>query len=183
MEAWRTLASKLLLDRSPWLKVYSEDVQLPAGEVVEGYLRLKTPDFVVIVPVTTEGRIAMIRSYKRGPDRVDVQPPAGIIEEGEAPLLAAKRELLEETGCRAEHWQSLGAYVLAGNMRGGLAHLFLAEGCHQQQAPNSGDLEEQELLWLSAKEAEQLWRSGSMAQLGSAAALGLALAHISNGRQ
>ena len=183
MKRWRTLASKLLLDRSPWLKVYSEDVQLPAGEVVEGYIRLKTPDFVVIVPVSTDGRIAMIRSYKRGPDLIDVQPPAGMIEAGEEPLIAAKRELLEEMGCRASRWHNLGDYVLAGNMRGGLAYLFLAEGCQQRQAPDSGDLEEQELVWLTQTEAEELWRGGSMAQLGSAAAMGLALAYLQNGKK
>lgn len=178
MKRWQTLASRLLLDRSPWLRVYAEDVQLPEGQVVQDYLRLKTPDFVVIVPVSRQGQIGLIRSYKRGPDRIDLQPPAGMIEENEEPRMAAQRELLEETGCRAERWQDLGDYVLAGNMRGGFAHLFLATGCQQVQPPDSGDLEEQELVWMSREQAAALWRGGEMAQLGSAAALGLALAHL-----
>lgn len=182
MKRWQTLASRLLLDRSPWLRVYAEDVQLPEGRVVHDYLRLRTPDFVVIVPVSEEGLIGLIRSYKRGPDRIDLQPPAGMIEDGEQPLAAAQRELLEETGCRADRWRDLGDYVLAGNMRGGLAHLFLATGCQQVQPPDSGDLEEQELLWLKQDEVSALWRGGEMAQLGSTAALGLALAHLEAGQ-
>ena len=178
MKPWQTLASRLLLDRSPWLRVYAEDVQLPEGRVVQDYLRLKTPDFVVIVPVSTKGQIGLIRSYKRGPDQIDLQPPAGMIEVNEPPLAAAQRELLEETGCRADKWQDLGDYVLAGNMRGGFAHIFLATGCRQIQQPDSGDLEEQELLWVDKERASDLWRGGAMAQLGSAAALGLALAHL-----
>ncbi|MFP3853651.1 MAG: NUDIX hydrolase [Anaerolineales bacterium] len=178
MGIWETLSSRLLLDRSPWLKVYSEDLKLPEGRIVEGYLRLRTPDFVVIVPASTDGQIGMIRSYKRGPDRIDLQPPAGMIEPGENPLSAAKRELLEEMGCKADSWRELGDYVLAGNLRGGFAYLFLAEGCRQVQPPDSGDLEAQQVLWLDRNEVTRLWRQGELAQLGSSAALGLALAHL-----
>lgn len=178
MRPWKTLRSRVLLDRRPWLRVHAEDLELPDGQVVEDYLRLETPNYVVIVPVSADGRIGMIRSYKRGPDAVDIQPPAGVIEDGESPLQAAERELMEEMGCRAKGWQPLGAYVLAGNMRGGQAHLFLATECSQVAAPDSGDLEEQEVLWPSASEVRRLWRGGELAQLGSAAAIGLALAQL-----
>jgi ADP-ribose pyrophosphatase len=181
MKPWQTLSSRLLLDQSPWLKVYSEDVKLPEGEVVEGYLRIRTPDFAVIVPVDEDGRIGLIRSYKRGPDRIDMQPPAGMIEHGEGPLQAAKRELLEELGCKAGQWHSLGEYCLAGNLRGGLAYIFLATNCRQQQPPDSGDLEEQEIHWLSQPEVSAIWLRGEFAQLGSAAAIGLALARLEDG--
>lgn len=180
MRPWKTLRSQVLLDRRPWLRVHADDVQLPDGQVVEGYLRLETPDYAVIVPVLEDSRIGLIRSYKRGPDSIDLQPPAGVIEAGETPLSAAKRELLEETGCQAEHWQPLGSYVLAGNMRGGLAHLFLATGSRQVSAPDSGDLEEQQLLWLAPTEVERIWRQDELAQLGSAAAIGLALAQLAD---
>lgn len=176
MQPWKTLRSRILLDRKPWLRVHADDVELPDGRVVEDYLRLETPDYAVIVPVLTDGRIGMIRSYKRGPDSIDVQPPAGIIEAGETPLQAAQRELREETGCQAESWQELGAYVLAGNMRGGLAHLFLATQCSRVAPPDSGDLEEQQVLWQDPADIERIWRQGRLAQLGSAAAIGLALA-------
>jgi len=178
MRPWRTLRSQTLLERPPWLRVLAEDVELPDGRIVEGYLRLETPDYAVIVPVDEAGRIGLIRSYKRGPDAIDLQPPAGIIEPGELPGEAARRELREETGCTADQWTGLGNYVLSGNMRGGSAHLFLATGCRQVAEPDSGDLEEQQVLWLPAGEVARIWRSGQLAQLGTAAALGLALAHL-----
>lgn len=181
MEPWKTLRRELLLDRRPWLRVLADDVELPDGTVVEGYLRLETPDYVVIVPEHQDGRIGMIRSYKRGLEDIDVQPPAGMIEDDESPLQAAQRELLEELGCEAETWHSLGAYVLAGNLRAGHAHLFLARGCRQVAEPDSGDLEQQEILWWSRDRLDSAWREGQFGQLGSAAAVGLALAHI-NGR-
>jgi ADP-ribose pyrophosphatase len=178
MEPWKTLGSRLLLDRSPWLKVHADDVQLPDGRMVKDYLRLETPDFVVIVPQDGSGRIGLIRSYKRGPDQIDLQPPAGMVEPGEAPEDAARRELLEELGCRPGGWQALGRYVLAGNMRGGYAYVYLATDCVAVAPPDSGDLEEQEAVWLDRPEIERIWRSGQLAQLGSVAALGLAFARL-----
>jgi ADP-ribose pyrophosphatase len=179
MRKWTTLESTELLSRPPWLRVFSEDIQLPSGRIVREYLRLETPNYAVIVPVNVQGRIGLVRSYKRGPDAIDVQPPAGVIEYGEDPLHAAKRELLEELGCRSRDWSALGAYVLAGNLRGGTAHIFLARDCQKVAEPDSGDLEEPEPVWLPVSEVEAMWRGGGMAQLGSVAAVGLALAQLS----
>ncbi len=174
-EPWKTVRSRLLLDRKPWLRIFAEDVQLPDGRIIRDYLRLETPDYVVVVPVDEQDRMGLIRSYKRGVGGEDLQPPAGLIEPDETPLEAARRELLEETGCRAMSWHPLGGYVLAGNLRGGIAHLFLALACERVVKPDSGDLEAQEVLWLPVESVRDRWRSTGFRQLGSAAALGLAL--------
>lgn len=178
MENWETLRRRVLLEKPPHLTVFADDVRLPNGTVVQDYLRLEMPDFVVVVPVNKAGQIGLIRSYKRGVGSIDVQPPAGMIEPGEAPAEAARRELLEETGCSASAWRSLGSYVIMGNLRGGMAHIYLAEGAETMQAPDSGDLEEQEVLWLVRDHVKALWAGGRLGQLSSASALGLALAHL-----
>jgi ADP-ribose pyrophosphatase len=178
LKPWRTLKRNLLLDRPPWMRIYADDVELPNGRIVEGYLRLESPSYVTIVPLDREKRIGLIRSYKRGVDAVDIQPPAGIIEADEPPLQAAQRELLEELGCTAHTWKPMGSYVLGGNFGGGPAHIFLATGCEQTQAPDSGDLEEQQVLWLPLPEVRQRWMDGRFRQLASVASLGLAFAHL-----
>lgn len=178
MERWETLRRRVLFERPPHLTVFADDVQLPNGNVVHDYLRLRTPDFVVIVPVDLDGNIGLIRSYKRGVEAVDIQPPAGIIEPNELPAEAAARELLEETGCTASEWHPMGSYVVLGNMRGGLAHIFLAKGARTVQPPDPGDLEEQQVLWLDRAQVMGMWGSGRFKQLSSASALGLALAHL-----
>lgn len=178
LKSWRTLHREMLLDRSPWMRIYSDDVELPDGRVIEGYLRLESPSYAMIVPVDREGKIGLIRSYKRGVDGIDIQPPAGIIEQGEPPLEAAQRELLEELGCTADEWKPLGAFVLGGNHGGGPAHFYLATRCVQVQEPDSGDLEEQQVLWLSQQEVLQRWANGTLQQIASTAALGLAFAYL-----
>ncbi|MGD2162731.1 MAG: NUDIX hydrolase [Anaerolineales bacterium] len=174
---WKTLRRTLLLDRSPWLKVYADDIELPTGELVQGYIHLQSPGYAMIVPVNESGEMALIRSYKRGVDDIDIQPPAGVLEE-EHPLETARRELLEETGCQAESWHPLGNVVLSGNYGGGRAHFFLAVGCRQIQTPDSGDLEEQEVIWLPVNDVYTLYQRGGFQQMGATAALGLAFAKL-----
>lgn len=177
LQAWKTLRRTLLLDRTPWLKVYEDDVELPSGKVVEGYIHLQTPGYAMIVPVNDDGEIGLIKSYKRGVDDTDMQPPAGVLEE-DFPVESAKHELLEETGCQADEWIWLGEVVLHGNYGGGKAHFFLATGCHQIQDPDSGDLEEQELIWLPIEQVYNRFRDGEFQQMGATAALGLAFARL-----
>lgn len=177
MKPWRTLRSHLLLDRAPRLRIFADDVELPDGRVVRGYLRAEGPDFAMVVPMTEDGEVVLVRSYKRGLDAVDVQPPAGMIEEGEPPERAASRELLEETGYQAGALIPLGAYVLGGNLGWGRVHLFLATGCRKVAEPDSGDLEQLEVVRMPLAEARRRWLGGEdFGQLVSAAALGLALA-------
>lgn len=177
MTSWRTLRSELLLDRAPRLRIFADDVELPDGRVVEGYLRAEGPDFAMVVPLTADGQVVLVRSYKRGLDAVDLQPPAGMIDAGESAAEAAQRELLEETGYRADELIPLGAYVLGGNLGWGRAHLFLAAGCRKVAEPDAGDLEQLEVVLLPLVEARRRWLGGAdFGQLVSAAALGLALA-------
>jgi ADP-ribose pyrophosphatase len=176
-EVWKTLRRTLLLDRSPWLRVYEDDIELPGGELVEGYLHLQAPGYAMIVPINEAGELGLIRSYKRGVDDIDIQPPAGVLED-DNPLTTAKRELLEETGCQAESWHALGDVVLSGNYGAGRAHFFLATGCRQIQVPDSGDLENQEVIWLPVEEVYGLYQQGGFQQMGATAALGLAFAKI-----
>jgi ADP-ribose pyrophosphatase len=177
---WKTLRRRLLLDRSPWLRVLADDVELPNGRRVEGYLRLEMRDHVVAVPLTTQGEVVLLRSYKRGPDAIDLQPPAGMIEPGEPPQAAAERELREETGYAASAWTHLGKFVLGGNLGAGWAHLFLAHGCRAIAEPASGDLEDQEIVLLPIEDARSQWRGGEFRQLGSVAALGLAFDRLTH---
>lgn len=177
-ERWVTLERRLIYEQLPWLRLYSEDVRLPDGREVENYLQIETPGYAMIVPLDEQGRIGLVRSYKRGLDDVDVQPPAGLLNPEELPLDAAKRELLEELGCEADKWHPLGSFILNGNYGAGWAHIFLATGCKQVLEPDPGDLERQQVLWIHHDGVLAAWRSGGFRQIGAAAGIGLALDRI-----
>jgi ADP-ribose pyrophosphatase len=178
LKHWETTNRRLLIDRQPWIRLYEDDVTLPDGSTVQGYLRLETPGYVMVVPVNYVGEIGLVRSYKRGVDAIDLQPPAGVIDAGEDPLDCTHRELLEELGCQAEQLHPLGSFVLSGNYYGGRAYFYLGTGCHVVAEPNSGDLEEQQVVWLPYEEVQQRWAAGAFQQMSAVAALGLALSHL-----
>jgi ADP-ribose pyrophosphatase len=178
LRPWQSTARRELLDGRPWLRVWAEDVQLPQGGTIEGFYTIEMPDYVMVVALTPDEQVVIVRSYKHGPRRVSISLPAGYLETGEAPLLAAQRELLEETGYVAESWSALGSFVNDGNRGSGSGHLFLARNARQVAAPQSGDHEEMQIDLLSLDDLTAALWTGDVAILSTAAAIGLALAAL-----
>ncbi len=176
LQPWKVLDTRLLLDCSPWFRVVADDLLLPDGRRITGFHRIESLDFVMIFPVTGEGRVLTLRGYKHGPGRVIQQLPAGYLDqEGEPPLACAQRELLEETGHAADEWQYLTNLSVDGNRGLGRAYLFLARGLHPVAQPHSGDLESLEVEWLSLDQVRHRWHAGEFDNAAASALIGMAL--------
>jgi 8-oxo-dGTP pyrophosphatase MutT (NUDIX family) len=105
---------------------------------------LEAPDWVNVIAVAEAGDCVMIRQYRFGSDAVTLEIPGGMIDLGETPLLAAQRELHEETGYAAQCWTSLGSISPNPAFARNRLHMFLAEGCTRvgdQQQDASEDIE------------------------------------------
>jgi ADP-ribose pyrophosphatase YjhB (NUDIX family) len=114
--AWQVLAAQTLLDRSPWLRVIAQSVRLPSGLVIPDYLLAPSRDFSLVVAVTADSQVLLVRQYKHGLGRVVLDFPAGYQDTpDEEPLACAQRELREETGYSAGRWTPLGALALDMN--------------------------------------------------------------------
>src|SRR5512139_728419 len=104
MQSWKTLSRRVILEHSKYLVVEEHAVELPDGRVIEDWPWLITPDFVNVVAVTEGGQFLCFRQTKYGIEGDSLAPVGGYLEPGEDPLVAAQRELLEETGYQAAEW-------------------------------------------------------------------------------
>lgn len=175
MEPMQTLSRQLMLDLSPYLRVETHTVRLPDGQVIEGWPWLISPDFVNVAAITDDGLYLCFRQTKYSVEGTSLAPVGGYIEPGEDPLAAAKRELLEETGYDARHWEGLGSFAVDGNRGNGTAHFFLARSAFPVGKPHSDDLEQQQLLKLTRPEVEAAVQRGAFKVLPWQAVMALVL--------
>jgi ADP-ribose pyrophosphatase len=116
-----------------FFNVHRDIVRLPDGaQAVRDYLR--HPGAVAIVALTAEGRVVLERQYRYPLARDFVEIPAGKVDEGEAHLDTAKRELLEETGYAAAQWTRLGLIHNAIGYSDEGIELWLATGLEKREA-------------------------------------------------
>lgn len=175
---WKRRHRRLLLDCSPWFQVFADDVTLPDGRDVDGYLRIDSREFAMVFALTADRQVPLVREYKYALGRLDLQLPAGYLEAAEAPEAGARRELLEETGCAAGRWEALGSYVLDGNRGYGRGHFFLARDAVPVQEPDAGDLDTVHVEMTPLAAVERLLAAGQLGQTSTIACAALALARL-----
>jgi len=178
MKPWKTNSRKTVLDDRPWLTVEHHIVELPDGRIIPNWPWVITPDYINVVAVTEDERFVCFRQVKYGIEGTTLGVVGGYINEGEEPLAAAKRELLEETGYEAPDWHSLGTYLVDPNRGIATGHLFLARNARYVTLRDADDLEEQELLLLTREEIETAIEKGEIKVLAWAAAVAFALRHL-----
>lgn len=114
--------------------VYQWDQELFDGKKIV-FEKLKRPDTVNVIPITTSGEI--ILGEQEQPGTVPfIGCLGGRLDEGEEPLEAAKRELLEETGMEAEQWILWDSTQLTDKIDWAI-YAFIAKGCRKIKEQNA----------------------------------------------
>ncbi len=171
IEKWKTLSSEYLI-RRPWLTARRDVVQLPNGEINEEYYVLEYPTWVNVIAIDTEGQFIMVEQYRHGLDGIFVELVAGVAEEGETPLEAARRELLEEAGYGNGHWELLSVISQNPATSNNLTYCFLATGVERVAEKQHLDrTEDIAVRHLSRRQLLDLLESDGMKQALMAAPL------------
>jgi ADP-ribose pyrophosphatase len=175
MQTWKTLSRRVVIDEKPWLVVEHHQVELPDGRIIPNWHWVITPDYVNVVAVTEDGKFLCFRQVKYAIEGTTLGIVGGYINPDEEPLVAAQRELCEETGYEASSWIALGHYRVDPNRGVAMGHLYLAQGAHWVTPGIVDDLEEQQLLLLSRAELQAALDGGDFKVLAWAAAVAFAL--------
>lgn len=177
IEKWTTLASKYIIQR-PWATLRVDKMQLPNGVIKDEYYVLEYPTWVNMIGVTEENTILFVKQYRHGAQQVFVELPAGVVEEGEDPEVAARRELLEETGYAFKDLHYICKLYANPATSGNLTYTYLLSGgvkIQEQELDNSEDIE---VVELTIEEAKDLLFQNKIGQALHTSALFYTFKHL-----
>lgn len=136
-------------------------VSLSNGREHDFYI-IESPDWVNVIAVTEDGRFVMIRQFRHGTKCITLEIPGGMVDSGESPLDAARRELLEETGYSAEKWDRLGVVSPNPAIMNNSCHIFLASDARKVSEPDFDGTEDIETDLLDPGEVKGMITSGEI---------------------
>lgn len=175
LQKWQILNSKFALDH-PWCQVRQDTVALPNGAIVDDYFVHIRKDVALVLPITAQAEVVMVRQYRHGIQDILLELPAGTFDPSqEAPAIAAQRELQEETGYRAEALIPLAILYDNPVKDTNRIHLFLAQNAVPVVAQQLDDTEEIEILLVPLDEVMTYVTQGEICVAGTVSAIFLGL--------
>lgn len=170
MEKWTVLSSEHLFKR-PWLTVRKDRLKLPNDAVIDEYYVLEYPTWINVVAITRGGKFVMVEQYRHGLGEIFTELVAGVVEEGEPPLEAAKRELVEETGYGGGTWSLLTVLGPNPGSMNNLTYCYLAQGVELISGQHLDSTEDICVKLLSEGEVRRLLADDAIKQALMAAPL------------
>ncbi|NGM65639.1 NUDIX hydrolase [Sphingobacterium sp. SGR-19] len=170
MEKWTLLDSKYIIQR-PWATLRVDKLQLPNGNIKDEYYVLEYPTWVNMIAFTEDNQILFVRQYRHGANKIMVELPAGVVDDGEAPEAAAHRELLEETGYVFESIEYICELYANPATSGNLTYTYVLKGGRKIQEQQLDSSEDIDVVVMGIEEAKQFLFDNKIGQALHASAL------------
>ena len=111
-----------------------DEVEIPGGAQIE-YGVLESGGFAAVVPLTDRGDVVLVRQWRQPLGAFTLELPSGGVDAGEKPEVAARRELFEETGYRAEGLEHLVSAHTSPGRSTEVCHLFRCAAVRDERGP------------------------------------------------
>ncbi len=172
------IIAKNIVAKSKLFSIEALDLRFSNGEQ-RTYERMKPSgrNAVMIVPVTEQGDLLLVREYCAGTERYELGFPKGLIDPGEKPEQAANRELKEEVGVGANSLTLLKEVVLAPSYFSSKMTLFVAQDLYSEKLEGD-EPEPLEVIRWPLTQAEELLTHLDFSEARSITALMLALRYL-----
>src|SRR5918997_2060795 len=166
---WRTLGREYVY-RSPWCSFRVDGVELPDGRGIE-YGVLESGGFAAVVAVTDGDDVVLVRQWRQPLGGFTLELPSGGVEAGEDAAEAARRELFEETGYRAEGLEHLTSVHTSTGRSTEVGHVFRCGAVWDGRGPRPEPTEFIRVVEVPFGEALRMVRDGRISD--AATVLGL----------
>lgn len=124
---------------------------------------MELPDSVNIVAITKDQQILMVRQYRFGIQQNTIELPGGLLDPNEDHAVAARRELLEETGFTGGTWEYMGKFASLPGFISGWIHSYVAIGVEKTHDLVQDDGENIAVTQVSIAEARQMLAENAFA--------------------
>ncbi|MDF5732235.1 MAG: NUDIX hydrolase [Rhizonema sp. PD38] len=122
---------------------------------------IRHPGGALVVPVTADGQLVLVRQYRFAVQGRVLEFPAGTLEPNEEPLETIQREIQEETGYRAHKWQKLGEFFLAPGYSDEIIYAYIAQDLEKLEVPLQQDQDEDiEIVLFTPEQLEKAIKEG-----------------------
>ena len=165
--------------KDEWIDFRRVAYKLPDGNVFSPFYNYSRRNYVIVVASDEQGKFLCVKQFRHGIEKVTTEFPAGGIERSgkqeyadgeedktsaEDALVAAKRELIEETGYESDEWQQLITIASNATMADNYAYVYRAKNCRKISGQHLDDTEFLGVEKHSAEEIEEMIRTGNFEQ-------------------
>ena len=124
---WTKLSGEVKYE-NPWIKVTEDKVKNPVGkDGIYGVVHFKT-HAIAIIPLDQNNNTWIVGQYRYPLDSYEWEVVEGGCPEGTSPIETAKRELIEEVGLKAEHFEMILEMQLSNSTTDELSYTYIARG-------------------------------------------------------
>jgi 8-oxo-dGTP pyrophosphatase MutT (NUDIX family) len=124
---------------------------------------LEAPDWCNIIPLTRNDEVVMVRQFRHGVGTYTLEVPGGMVDpEDPSPLVAAQREMIEESGYDSARIEPLGVIHPNPAIQANRCHSFVAYDVERRHEPSFDSTEETEVVLVPARDIPELMRSGAI---------------------
>jgi 8-oxo-dGTP pyrophosphatase MutT (NUDIX family) len=177
LQNWETLEQKHLV-RDRWISLRADKCRMPDGTIVAPYYTLEYPNWANVVAVTPQKEIVMVRQYRHALGQITLELPGGAVDEGEEAIVAAQRELLEETGYEPEKIEPLCQLSPNPANHNNYSLSFLATGISPASGQQLDETEEIEVVQIPLEKVKEMLARQEFIQAMHVAAFFYALPRI-----
>jgi 8-oxo-dGTP pyrophosphatase MutT (NUDIX family) len=149
---WEILSREVINDFGI-VQIHKKQARSPRTGDVRDILAIDFPDWVLVLAITPAKEVVMVRQYRHGIEQICLELPGGLVDPGDAsPAVAAKRELLEETGYRSAEFVQIGECYPQPAVLSNRCFFFLAIDAQKIQKPEMDAGEDLEVIKVPLQE-------------------------------